>query len=454
MAKEAEKKQNATEIIITDICNNIRNGIIPPEAKINPESKLVEKYNANLYTVRKALNILKDREILYSIPKFGVFVSPRAAQLLTEQSQNNSNKNFNPEITLACRSHLAGQRAIWEQIAKKYAASPLGGRLKLHYVPSSEEIFPKADIYEYGSMSISFFRNKELLDIKKFFPYIIENKSALINPYSIPFYYVTPLLIFNKNILKKLNMPLPSYTNYAEQKEYIEAVTSAAEKHYDKSTTAQELILHFGNDLLNDFFTFIHDNNTSENDFFSRFSGKFREITNFWRKNAVSYHHGTNSAYNKFILGNTPFLFGTTSNLISLKESDIDFETGGAMMYSLDNTFCLEQVFLSIDKNIENPIECIRALHHFQNNDIQKSIAESGALPLNAQNYQYLPFDLIIPAKHAASPIKFNNYDEYYIGRRIICTELWEVIICGKTLENCMRDMLRYSKSYLAMKNS
>ena len=62
MAKEAEKKQNATEIIITDICNNIRNGIIPPEAKINPESKLVEKYNANLYTVRKALNILKGRK--------------------------------------------------------------------------------------------------------------------------------------------------------------------------------------------------------------------------------------------------------------------------------------------------------------------------------------------------------------------------------------------------------
>lgn len=212
-----KNKPSAADRIIEDISENIRNGILPPDSKIAPENKLTVKYNANLYTVRKALNILKDKGILYSVPKFGVFVAQNAEQTLAVQSQNMPMRNILPDITLASRSQLAGQRAIWAEIAEKYAALPLGGRLKLHYVHGYEDVFPKADIYEYGSLSQSFLHNTNLLEVSKYFPYIIENKSAVITPCGFPFYYVAPMLIFNKNILKKLKIAQPLFfRNYDE----------------------------------------------------------------------------------------------------------------------------------------------------------------------------------------------------------------------------------------------
>ena len=123
------------------------------------------------------------------------------------------------------------------------------------------------------------------------------------------------------------------------------------------------------------------------------------------------------------------------------------------MMYACDNTFGRVQMFLSLNKSVKNPIECMRAVRHFQSEDIQKQIAETGALPLDSKNYKYLPFDIVIPEKNAAVPLCFNNYDEYYAALKIICIELWEIILCGKSLKNAMKDMFDFSKSYFDMKN-
>lgn len=448
-----KNKLSAADRIIEDISENIRNGILPPDSKIAPENKLTVKYNANLYTVRKALNILKDKGILYSVPKFGVFVAQNAEQTLAVQSQNMPMRNILPDITLASRSQLAGQRAIWAEIAEKYAALPLGGRLKLHYVHGYEDVFPKADIYEYGSLSQSFLHNTNLLEVSKYFPYIIENKSAVITPCGIPFYYVTPMLIFNKNILKKLKIAPPQYSNYKEQKEYIEKVNQAAYGKFKLSGTTQELTLHLGNKFIDDFFSFLQQKNCNEADFCKKFAARFSEVTDFWSKNAVSYPKNKTGAYADFALGNTPFLFGMSSDLIRLEENNTTFEYGSAMMYTFDDTFARIQLFLSIDRDVKNPIECMRLLRLFQGADIQRHIAANGSVPLNGRDYEALPFDLIINEKNAAQPLFFRNYDEYYIIMQIICRELWEVIICGKTLNNAMHDIFNFTQSYIHMKN-
>lgn len=261
------------------------------------------------------------------------------------------------------------------------------------------------------------------------------------------------MLIFNKNILKKLNIAAPEYKNYTEQKNYIENVNRAACGKYKLSGTIQELTLHLGNNFFKNYFEFFCNANNDENKFIATFKKCFTEIVDFWSKNAESHPTSPGISYEEFITGKTPFLFGTTSDFIRLSESNINFEYGCAMMYAYDDTFGRIQMFLSTDKSVKNPIECMRILRHFQAEDIQKQIAETGALPLNGKNYKHLPFNIVIPETNAATPLFFNNYNEYYVALKIVCIELWEVILCNKSLENAIKDMFYFSKSYLNMKN-
>ena len=74
MKKDLKNGVEQTERIIADLSEKIRSGELPQGAKLDSEANLMQQYQTNVYCVRKALRSLKECGLLYSVPKFGVFV--------------------------------------------------------------------------------------------------------------------------------------------------------------------------------------------------------------------------------------------------------------------------------------------------------------------------------------------------------------------------------------------
>ena len=60
-----------------------------------------------------------------------------------------------------------------------------------------------------------------MVNILKYLPGLFEIPPADISPYDIPFHYTTAILIYNDQLMKKIGIPAPSYTNFKEQREYL-----------------------------------------------------------------------------------------------------------------------------------------------------------------------------------------------------------------------------------------
>ena len=74
---ERKNSEKDAERIAGDIAQSIRSGELAPGTRLQSEGKLTERYGSNVYSVRKAVAQLKSQGLLYSVPKFGVFVASR-----------------------------------------------------------------------------------------------------------------------------------------------------------------------------------------------------------------------------------------------------------------------------------------------------------------------------------------------------------------------------------------
>ena len=69
------KNRNGNSVqIVTEIAARIRSGDFPAGTRLPPEKELVREYGVNVYSIRKAIAVLKEQGWLYSVPKVGVFV--------------------------------------------------------------------------------------------------------------------------------------------------------------------------------------------------------------------------------------------------------------------------------------------------------------------------------------------------------------------------------------------
>ena len=442
-----QNKKNDTETkrLLNVILRNIQIGAYAPDNKLPSEAQMMKLYISDVYHIRKAISILKKEGILYSIPKFGVFVKKETSG----QPENDFTDKTSAELIYSSRNSMNCQRNLWNEVLNEYHNYKSPGIITTLYGESGKKL-PQGDIYEY-SQRFTDFSDASFLNIKKYFPSIPAYPELMPDEFSIPLYYSTHILIYNENILKKLGFSVPSYRNFKEQTEYLESVLRETAKHpeYIMPGTAQTCRTGLGN-YVYEMYSDLAGGISGEA-FQKKYSEVIHSVTDF-RKNHPSPEPSNNAAisYNLFTEGKIPFYLGWNTDWIRLREIKPSFKFGGAMMYSAGDTIHRTPMMLAIRKETISPVECLVLARFLQKPEIRKKYTEFGMIPLLDEEYKDLPNQLVISPEKKGK-VDFLNNEEYYVCN-IINSEINNVILCGKSIEDAISDIVMFAQGYLRMK--
>lgn len=427
------------------ISDAVNRGDLKPGDKLCTESELAQQYSESVYAVRSALKMLKDDGILYSIPKKGIFVCGNNADV---KDDDNEPENVQ-KVIFSSRSCLARQKAIFDKIAGSFAATSLFSRMECVYLSHSPMVeLPKGDIYEYSSMSFFYHQNEaKFVNLDKYFADTVSYREHMIDSTGIPLNYTLPILIYNRKILEKMGFDgKTSFCDFTSQMEFLDEVTGAiaCSGDYSMPGTNQNIILKLGRD-----FERLHkdicDREITEKKFTEKYYDIIRRITAYWRKYHICYPKHTAEYVQNFTDGKSPFYFGLSSNYLTYMDNE---DYGAAVMYSHDNTVNGILTMLAIDAQSPSLFDAVRLGRHFQKAEFQHDFAANGMYPLDRTACSELPYD---NGRDGFIISKSVCKEYFYISMNIVNVELWNIVLFDKSIEDAIRDILMFSRSYLDM---
>ena len=438
--------------IVESVISAIRSGSLKPGDKLRGESELARQYSESVYSVRKAIQVLKQSGYLYSIPKNGVFVrkdlpedGKKVDPVITPE------KDFPRDIIrFSTGSFLSEQKKMYEKIADSFASTSLGAKVECVYdlKRKTGECIP-GDLYEFSSQSPIYQGHTSLMDMKRYFSETVRFRERMIDNTGIPLYYSLPILLYNRSLLKEMGFgEKPDFHDYESMICYLDEVTAfvACNPRFTMPGTSQNIIHKFGREihvLLDD----IRNKSFSEKEFLEKYYAIFRKVTMYWKKYHISYPGRTEEHISNFTSGKTPFFFGYSSNYLGVKSSNPEMETGAAVMYSFDNTVNGILAMLAVDTRSCNLLETIRVAQHFQKDEFQNAFAANGLCPMEPEKYHQMPYD------NAADLVLSDSISrrDFYIAMNVVNVELWNIVLFDKSIEEAIRDILVFSRSYLEM---
>lgn len=452
---ERSQTDEACGRIVKDITENIRNGSLLPGTRLHAESKLCQLYDANIYSVRKAIGKLKEERLLYSVPKFGTYVGERPAKESVPGESAPALSSFNrsaAKILFSTRSSYPLQRKTWETIAGHFMEKSLFSEMEPVYLETPNGILPGGDVYEFHYFDKDYYAKKDgFLNIREYFSGAIDT-SLMHDDFGVPVSYATCILLYNKTLLEKMGFGLPSYPDFTSQVAYFEEVTEAADRDplLKIPGTSQSVIMRLG-DHLSDIFRLIQGQKMTLSQFLSDYREVFIQVTAYWKKYLISYPKQARANFCDFLAGRSPFIYENSSNYLELLDKNPSFEFGVEVMLAVDNTFSRLPVILSVDKNTRHPLECLQLIREMQGDPAQPLFAQNGNIPLRKEQYPLLPFRSPLLPERAGQPFSFRTYEEYYVCMHILGVELWNIILFNKSVEDAMADCLSLSRAYLNM---
>ena len=448
MKKDLKNGVEQTERIIADLSEKIRSGELPQGAKLDSEANLMQQYQANVYCVRKALRSLKECGLLYSVPKFGVFVGNQGKK--KEKHDLPLNPMALSQLRLKMISHLPAQRKLWDFAIKAWNQQDKTTHLELSYPDDPDDI--PYDIYEVSSCNYpQNIKNHDIVNILKYLPGLFEIPPADISPYDIPFHYTTAILIYNDQLMKKIGIPAPSYTNFKEQREYLrDAFRKIEAGGMFYPGISQNFAFIFGKNVQQEMLQDLLAETTDIATFTEKYGPVFDEVRDYIHVVQFDYLNDPETAKINFVLGKTPFYLGLSYEFADLKQEVKTFHVSGAMMYNMDDRFNSIQVAFSLSKKTGNIVAAISALNHLQSNPVQEKIASGGLLPLKAEQYKKLPYSLIIPQEKMETQPLFRTELETYIMDRIISSTLWGYVTTDtEKREDLFRKIFTVARAYI-----
>ena len=443
--------------IIDSISTEIRSGKLSPGSRLQSENKLTEVFNVSVHSVRKALARLKDEGLLYSVPKFGVFVED--AKKLETLSLNDdfdqpmaSTLETTVKLNFATRSRLPRQRALWEKISASFSKNNFFTEIEFCYQQSQQRTYPQSDIYEYAAASHRYFSNRKLLDIRRYFPDSVLFPELMGDHTGVPLYYTGPVLLYNLDLLEKLGCSAPCYKNYCEEVEYFEEVTQKSLAAGLKVPgSAQNMVFRLGN-WLDEIFYDIKEEKLAEKEFIAKYENLFHELAAYWGKYKISFPKRAVENFNAFVRGESVFVFALSADLAALRSQPCSFRYGGALMYAIDDTLTRIPVVLAVDAQSPHPVESLRLIRHCQSPEYQRDFAEMGFFPLEAKNLRHLPYTNLPDSPVFARPVCFQTPEQQYVVMNVLNVELWNIVLFDKPVKEAISEILMFARAYLNLK--
>lgn len=443
-------KQEAGERIANDICSAIRNGQLKPGDKLQGEAELARIYAGSVYNVRKALARLKHDNVLYSVPKVGVFIaehspcSPavrRNMEPALPETDGNSIRfltSENPYLSDA-----------WKSVTESFHERLPFASVKMEFGSDPDRKNPP-DIWECSSPLHKYqFNDMDAFDFSE----IHQDSLIQLTPNVVPFINSLDLLFYHPSLLERLKMPPPSWKTFEEQTDYLDRVISAAAAHpeYEIPGTIQQPLMRMDHYYYQVFADIRKSHFIRQEQFIAKHEPAFRKVTELWKKFKISPSKQAEKNVRNFLDKKTPFFFGDSyyyGRIIPYS----DFECYPIL--SIEDRLQTHSDALLLSARSEHLVEAIRFLHHLQSPEVQLRFAAKGKFPLRRAEDTALPFrhgrDLFATA-HDTS-FFFHSQAEQYIGMNIINVELWDCILFGKSVPEALSNSLNLSKLYLKMK--
>ncbi len=457
------KKITPAERIYEDICRNIESKQLKPGAKLLSETALVKLYKAKIYQVRQALQLLKEAELIYSVPKVGAFVAapgeagPESDGFFEEEHPEPAETDSpQPGITFKTGHNFPSQRAAWTEIIQAFGKRNCFCRVEMDYDAYAKELHPvpPPDVCEC-SRPIAQYQagDMPLLNIRDFFLDCNNIRMKFLDDYSALSGYFTNLLFFNRRLLEKQGYSLPCYHDFAGQQEYLEyhLAAVAANHKFTAPASTQQPVTRMGKYLGMIFKALSSDHRLSENKFMDIFEGPCEELVKLRRKHRMSPPQKASVHLSEFLGGRTPFLPGTSSDVRLIRDCPNSDDFGIYPFFSIDSSRCLLALPLVIHAGTSHPIECIRLVEFLQQDFVQRKFAEQGFLPV-WDELQPEFFQKNQPKNRHDEVIFFRSAEEHYITTNILNVELWDCILHGKSVKDALNNCRAFARAYLNMK--
>lgn len=459
--KKLQADQSACSLecnrVVTEMKHMIFSGALKPGMKLQPEKRLSEIFIASVYVIRMALKQLKEEKLLYSRPKFGIFVA-EDIDITAENNKSDSvafESSAQDEICECLRfitqSNTVEQQNMFRDSVATFRKNNPFTNVEITYSVSGEGIThgrkEPVDIVETG---IPIFYHKIRQDMLPLSPYFSEYLIPVKeDSTAYPFYYSTRYVFYNPELLRKLNCPAPDYRTFDEQTAYWKNVTARA---VDAKMALPGILFPVVNLLGNirkDIMDDLKDREVQESAFIKKYKKYFDRCTSYLREYGISMPNLAAEKTALFQQGGTPFLFSFAAHTITLQKNCGKDMFAMYPVFTVDDKLYRETVPLSVRKNTNHAVECVKFIEHLQKDGkTQSTLAKMGFLPLSEKYYTDLP---VYSGETCvgAEPVFFANKEDYYVCYNILNVELCNVILFRKKINEALHDTFQFARAYL-----
>ncbi|MDD3952735.1 MAG: GntR family transcriptional regulator [Lentisphaeria bacterium] len=458
-AADLRGSEVSSSLVYTAISEQVACGELEAGKRLPPEGELSAQYGVSVHHVRKALRKLKANGLVYSQPRFGVYVG-------SGSSDNDHAGNAyidlwqmkRPLLTLRTASHLPEQMAFWNflenHISQKFPQYQLQILPEVKY-QQGDPLSP-AFLYEYGVCFPNYYTNQErFYNIGRYYSngYLQAPESWQVDGIGIPVAFSTTLMLMNVDLLHHLGFSAPAeFATYSEQLAWMEEVTlsAAANPALKKPSTCQAVILRLGQ-FLPAMYQAILKGEQSPSVFVREYTPVVQEATAFWQRHRISDSPHCLQHLPDFQAGHTPFLMGFPSNYIQFLQSKTEFRCALCPMLTVDNRIPRLASLMVLDRECRYPAEALRIIKEMHSEIVQERLAIMGLLPLSMDAYSSLPYSFSGSEK-LANPLQFQSQEEHYVCLNILNIELWNIILAGKAVSEALADGYALARAYLEEK--
>jgi DNA-binding transcriptional regulator YhcF (GntR family)/ABC-type glycerol-3-phosphate transport system substrate-binding protein len=452
------EKESAYKLIQQDIKTRINSGALTPGGKLLPENELTKVYNTNLYHVRSAIRNLKKENILNSVPKVGVFISSTAkgkeSQHVTDNQKvpDNSFRQYQSVLSFMPTYPHREYAGAWQKIIESFME-----QYPFYHIEANDNFCQgtgnNPDIKEYGNLAHQKY-DMPLLNLKPFFRHNQQVSSLLLDDFALPTYYNAGVLIFNKTRMKKLKLPLPEYSTYDGQIEYLDEMVSGGQRNnYAVPGTRHSPLLRMGHNLPLLVESIVNDEHIAEENIIAEFTPVLEKIIAFWRKYRISLPKKAAASFDEFAAEGSLMYMGFCDDIVRLKQRDVAFEWGAYPFFNLDGYLLKYPLIAALSQTTHFQVEGIRFLLHIQNLESQKLFAELGCIPTREDALSFNPYLGDEKFKNAiinGPVIFFKNPQMQYLCINIINIELWNCILHDKPCAEALNDSIMLGRAYLS----
>ena len=397
-----KKRKTNYKTVLEKLEKMLQDGNYRTGEKLPSMQALAREYGVSTICVWQAINILKNKGIIYSVPKSGIYVKNINGDRKGQKSE--ANQSYHNDINIVIPAPRVIRYNIWdrapymvdfyEEIIKKYVDR--NSYVKIELVTSGDcprfDSHPNntADIIQIPSHYLDLFKasgqiiplsegDDSFIDKKAFFSSALEASHCEDKLYGIPLIGIPHNCIFHKRKFSDLLNGMDSDGSFWETVSYIKGLSSGktAQNQEAMIVTAEDPLYyplmagenfpHYYEDLL--------PLSPDFKKFYERFYPYFSDNKMFW--NSRNFRDMVPEKLKSLFFSEKVLFYltnlGFAASLAGLDEYDVKMWPAGenGKMTATFNVNCLTSVS-------KFPLECLKFLKYLASHEVQSSYASRG----------------------------------------------------------------------------